>query len=301
MTTRTLVIGSRGSPLALWQARHVAARLDGLGVSTRLEIIRTTGDRLQAASLIQAGGKGLFTKEIEEALLNGSIDLAVHSLKDLPAGMPAGLAMAAIPEREDPRDAIVGKCLNELKPNARVGTSSLRRAAQLRVLRPDLDIQPVRGNVDTRLRKLKEGQFDAILLAAAGMRRLGLEGQIAETFSPKDICPAPGQGALAIQTRERDAAFELCSELNHDSTSQAVICERAILAGLGAGCQLPMGAFAEIRGELLDVIAVVLSLDGSRRVQSRAARARSEAEELGRTVAEDLIARGARDILAGSK
>src|SRR3954453_13808945 len=161
---RTLVIGSRGSQLALWQANHIAARLGGLGVPTRIEIIKTTGDHLQTASLVQAGGKGLFTKEIEDALLRGSIDVAVHSLKDLPTENPSGLTIAAIPEREDPRDAIVGRKLSELGPKARVGTSSGRRAAQVSNLRPGLVIEPIRGNVDTRLRKLKDGQFDAILL-----------------------------------------------------------------------------------------------------------------------------------------
>ncbi|HEX3685372.1 MAG TPA: hydroxymethylbilane synthase [Bryobacteraceae bacterium] len=298
---RTLTIGSRGSPLALWQARHVAARLDGLGVATRLEIIKTTGDHLQTASLMQAGGKGLFTKEIEEALLAGAIDLAVHSLKDLPTEMPPGLAIAAIPEREDPRDAMVGRRLDGLPQGARVGTSSGRRAAQLRVLRPDLNIASIRGNVDTRLRKVKEGQYDAIVLAAAGLRRLGLEDEIAEIFSPEQICPAPGQGALAIETREADPAFDICASLNHEPARQAVACERAVLAALGGGCQLPMGAFAEVLGDSLEAIAVVLSPDGLRHARARAAGARGAAEQLGRAIAEDLIAQGARSILAESK
>src|SRR3954466_5878098 len=175
---KTLIIGSRGSQLALWQANYIASLLGGLGVRTQIEIIKTTGDHLQTASLVQAGGKGLFTKEIEEALLSGAIDLAVHSLKDLPTDNPDGLTIAAIPEREDPRDAIVGCPLIEVKQGARIGTSSGRRGAQLLNLRPDLNVQPIRGNVDTRLRKLKEGQFDAILLAAAGLRRLGLDREI---------------------------------------------------------------------------------------------------------------------------
>lgn len=298
---RTLIIGSRGSPLALWQARHVAARLDALGVATRLEIIRTTGDRLQTASLMQAGGKGLFTKEIEEALLASAIDLAVHSLKDLPTEMPPGLAIAAIPKREDPRDAMVGRQLENLPLGARVGTSSGRRAAQLRVLRPDLKIGSIRGNVDTRLRKVKQGEYDAIVLAAAGLRRLGLEHEIAEIFSPEQICPAPGQGALAIETRERDAAFDICTKLNDEPASQAVSCERAVLAALGGGCQLPMGAFAEVRCDSLEAMAVVLSPDGLRQARAKAAGARGTAEQLGRAIAEDLIAQGARGILAESK
>jgi hydroxymethylbilane synthase len=298
---RTLTIGSRGSQLALWQARHVAARLDALSVSTRIIIIKTTGDHLQTASLTQAGGKGLFTKEIEEALLEGAIDVAVHSLKDLPTDTPAGLTIAAIPEREDARDAVVGRRLEDLTQGARVGTSSSRRGAQLLAMRPDLDIQPIRGNVDTRLRKLREGQFEAIVLAAAGLRRLGLEGEIAESFAPERVCPAPGQGALAIETRQGGAGFDLCAELDHDATREAVSCERAILAGLGGGCQLPMGAFAETRGEMLEAMAVVLSPDGSRSVKSRGRRERQTAEELGRAIAEDLIAQGALAILAESK
>ncbi len=299
--TRTLTIGSRGSQLALWQARHIAARLETRGVSTSVQIIKTTGDHLQTASLMQAGGKGLFTKEIEEALLDGAIDLAVHSLKDLPTEMPAGLAIAAIPEREDPRDALVGARLDELKQGACVGTSSGRRAAQLRVLRPDLNIEAIRGNVDTRIRKLKQGQYDAIMLAAAGLSRLGLKEEIAEIFSPQQICPAPGQGALALETRERDAAFDICAELNHEAANLAVVSERAVLAALGGGCQLPMGAFAELRGDSLAVIAIVLSQDGARHVRANATGAPSAAEQLGRAVAADLIARGARDILAESR
>jgi hydroxymethylbilane synthase len=295
---RTLTIGSRGSQLALWQARYVGSRLDALGVSTRLQIITTTGDHLQTASLVQAGGKGLFTKEIEEALLVGTIDLAVHSLKDLPTQMPAGLAIAAIPEREDPRDAILGSRLADLPHGARVGTSSLRRAAQLRALRPDLNLEPIRGNVDTRIRKLREGQFDAILLALAGLRRLGLEREAVEIFSPLEICPAPGQGALAIQTREKNPAFDICSELNHQPSSQGVRCERAVLAALGGGCQLPVGAFAEIRGESLEAMAVVISPDGSRLVKGSRTGSRSRPEELGGALAEDLLSRGARRILA---
>ena len=197
MAAKSLIIGSRGSALALWQARFVASLLDQSGFAAHIEIIRTTGDHLQTASLTQAGGKGLFTKEIEDALLAGAIDLAVHSLKDLPVELPPGLEIAAIPERENPFDALLGIRLDDLPAGARVGTSSGRRAAQLRRLRSDLAMEPIRGNIDTRLRKLKEGQFDAILLAVAGLRRLGLEDQIAQVFSVDEICPAPGQGALA--------------------------------------------------------------------------------------------------------
>src|ERR1700689_1019026 len=196
-----LVIASRGSPLALWQARWVAQQLTALGHESRIEIIKTTGDKITSVPLNQVGGKGLFTKEIEEALLEGRADLAVHSLKDLPTELPAGLVLAATPEREDPRDALVGRKLADLAHGAKLGTSSLRRAAQLRKLRPDLHIEPVRGNLDTRLRKLDEGQYDAILLAAAGLKRLGWGDRIAEVLEAEVMCSAVGQGARAIETR----------------------------------------------------------------------------------------------------
>lgn len=299
--TACLTIGSRGSELALWQANHIAARLNQRGYPTRIEIIKTTGDHLQTASLIQAGGKGLFTKEIEEALLAGTIDVAVHSLKDLPTETPGGLSIAAIPEREDARDAIVGSRLKDLPQRARVGTSSGRRAAQLHILRPDLNIQPIRGNVDTRIRKLKQGHYDAIVLAAAGLRRLGLDGEIAEVFSPEQICPAPGQGALGIQTRENDPAREICAQLNHPSSSAAVACERAALAALGGGCQLPIGAFADTFEESLRVLAVVISPDGSQLLRVRRTGHSARPEELGRSVAERLLGQGAGKILAESR
>jgi hydroxymethylbilane synthase len=288
-----LTIGSRGSELAMWQARHVAAQLENAGVATRIERIKTTGDHLQTASLVQAGGKGLFTKEIEEALLSGAIDLAVHSLKDLPTENTPGLAIAAIPERGDPRDAILGCKLSDLPSGARVGTSSGRRSAQLRSLRPDLDVQPVRGNIDTRIRKLKDGQYDAIVLAAAGLERLAFGAEIEEIFDPAQICPAPGQGALAIQTRANDSAFEICAQLDHAASRKAVTCERGILAALGGGCQLPVGAFAEDIERCLRVMAVVLSPDGASQL-----RASATGRDAGRIVAEDLLARGAASMLA---
>ena len=304
--TRTLTIGSRGSPLALWQARFVASQLEHAGVVTRIEIIKTTGDHLQTASLTQAGGKGLFTKEIEEALLARSIDLAVHSLKDLPTESPAGLAVAAIPERENPFDAIVGSTLAHLSIGARVGTSSGRRAAQLRLLRPDLVVEPIRGNVDTRLRKQKAGQFDAILLAAAGLRRLGLEGEIAQIFSAEQLCPAPGQGALAIQTRLGGALSdevdeevqEACRHLNHAATSEAVRCERALLSQLGGGCQLPVGAFARATAATLQLLAVVVAPDGSKQLRVTVEGPCGEPEQLGQRAARELLSQGAGQLLA---
>jgi hydroxymethylbilane synthase len=298
VAAKTLIIGSRGSALALWQAHFVTSLLEGAGFAARIEIIKTTGDHLQTASLMQAGGKGLFTKEIEDALLAGTIDLAVHSLKDLPVELPAGLAIAAIPERENPFDALLGTRLEQLPSGARVGTSSGRRAAQLRRLRGDLAIEPIRGNVDTRLRKLKEGQFDAILLAVAGLKRLGFENQIAQIFSPDEICPAPGQGALAIETRAGGDVHEICGGLNHAPTSEAVRCERTVLAELGGGCQLPVGAFAETIEGGLRVQAAVVSLDGLQYLRAEAAG--GNPEDLGRSVAADLLARGADRLLAQS-
>ncbi len=297
---RTLTLGSRGSALARWQAGHVAELLKRISIDTCIEIIKTTGDHLQTASLTQAGGKGLFTKEIEQALLDGSIDIAVHSLKDLPTEITPRLTIAAIPEREDPHDALVGSTLSALKQGARLGTSSERRAAQLRHLRPDLLIEPVRGNVDTRLRKLREGQFDAIMLAAAGLKRLGFESEIAEILTADQICPAPGQGALAIQTRANDPAAEICRVLDHRNSRLAVEAERDVLQRLGGGCQLPMGAFAERVDSKWMLTAIVISPDGLRVLREKAI----DSEHPGRlaeAVVQRLFERGAADVLAQSK
>lgn len=292
-----LTIGSRGSQLALWQAHHIEAHLNALGVETSIRIIRTTGDQLQTASLTQAGGKGLFTKEIEEALLAREIDLAVHSLKDLPTENPPGLCIAAIPPRQDPRDAIVGCTLADLKPSARVGTSSNRRKSQLLALRPDLQIEPVRGNVDTRLRKLHEGHYDAIVLAAAGLKRLGLDAEIAEILRPDQLCPAPGQGALAVQTRCDDPAVAICAQLNDRTSAIAVDCERAVLAALGGGCQLPIAAFAEVVGESIQLTAGVFAADGSRAIRASRSGATAAVEEIARSAADELLQRGAHQLL----
>jgi hydroxymethylbilane synthase len=293
-----LTIGSRGSQLALWQAHYVAGQLTEAGFETKIEIIKTTGDQLQTASLTQTGGKGLFTKEIEEALLAGQIDLAVHSLKDLPTDSPAGLTIAAVPQRANPFDAIVGERLADLERGAIVGTSSPRRAAQLRLLRPDLRIRPIRGNVDTRLKKCHAGDFDAILLAAAGLERLGWGDEIAEIFGPEQICPAPGQGALGIQTRDQGEALNICRLLNHASSNLAVTAERAVLAGLGGGCQLPVGAFAEIDAGTLLISAVVIAPDRPLSIRSQTSGKAKDAEDLGRWIADDLLWQGAEEMLA---
>jgi hydroxymethylbilane synthase len=296
-TAKTLTIGSRGSPLALWQARFIAVQLAKAGVESRVEIIKTTGDHMQTASLALEGGKGLFTKEIEEALLSGQIDLAVHSLKDLPTESPEGLTIAAVPPRANAFDAIVGARLPDLPLGALVGTSSPRRAAQLRLLRLDLKIEPIRGNVDTRLRKLREGEFDAILLAAAGLERLGLANEIAEVFTPDRLCPAPGQGALGVQTRVYDEAQIVCGRLNHEPSGQAVQAERAVLAGLGGGCQLPVGAYAIVENDALQLSAVVVAPDRPVLIRSSISGRAGDAERLGRCVADDLLGQGAGGLL----
>lgn len=294
-----LRIGSRGSQLALWQARRVAERLAALGVETEIEIIRTTGDRITDVPLARAGSKGLFTKEIEEALLAGRIDLAVHSLKDLPTELPVGLALAAVPERESPFDAMVGRRLDQLREGARVGTSSLRRAAQLRRLRPDLRIEDIRGNLDTRLRKLDEGRYDAIVLASAGLVRLGWAERIAELLEPERMCPAVGQGALAIETRAApDPAFAVCARLEDSVVRAAVEAERALLAALGGGCQVPLGAYAEPDGEQLRLRAVVAGPGGGEVFECVETGSAERPAELGWLAAEALLSAGARTVVA---
>ena len=292
-----LIIGSRGSQLALWQARWIQSKLAELGEESQIEIIHTTGDKILDVALSKVGTKGLFTKEIEEALLSGAIDLAVHSLKDMPTEVPDGLTIAAISEREDPRDAVVGRSISELPPNARVGTSSLRRSAQLRALRPDLEIENIRGNVDTRLRKLDEGQFDSILLASAGLRRLGLEARIMELLEPDAMCPAVGQGALAVETRNDGRhAHQLCRKLDHTSTRVAVTAERAVLSALGGGCQVPIGALAQ-GWDPVNLQAIVISPDGRTLIRASSEFEPERAEQAGRELGEKLLAEGAGEIL----
>ena len=290
-----LTIASRGSQLALWQANWVAGRLSALGAETRIEIIKTTGDRITDVPLAKVGGKGLFTKEIEDALLDGRADLAVHSLKDLPTELPEGLVLAAIPEREDPRDAVLGRRLADLPPGAKVGTSSLRRAAQLRRLRPDVVIESVRGNLDTRVRKLEEGQYDAIVLAAAGLKRLGWAAKIAEILPADVMCSAVGQGALAIETANSGAAA--VAQLDHAPTRAAVTAERGLLAALGGGCQVPIGAHATVSNGSLHLLGVVISPDGADCVRAESSGPTSGAERIGRDLGAQLLAHGARAIL----
>lgn len=292
-------IGSRGSALALWQAEHVKARLETLGHSVEVRVITTTGDRLQDARLEGAGGKGAFLKEIEDALLAREVDLAVHSLKDVPTVLPEGLLLCAVLERADPRDALVsaaGERLMALPKGAAVGTTSLRRRAQLLALRPDLVVADLRGNVDTRIRRLREGRFAGILLAMAGLSRLGRLGEVTEVLEPEVMLPAPGQGAIALECRAGDTdTARAASPLLHGPTSRAVAAERALLAALQGGCNVPLGAHAQIEGEALWLRAFVARSDGSALL--RAEGRGGGAEELGRRVADDLIGRGARELM----
>ena len=294
-----LRIGSRGSQLALWQANHVAGLLRGQGHEVEIEVIKTTGDKITEVALSKVGTKGMFTKEIEEALAEKRIDLAVHSLKDLPTELAREFALAAILPREDARDAFVSQrfaTLGALPKRARVGTSSLRREAQLRAMRPDLDVHPLRGNVDTRLRKLEGGEFDAIILAAAGLKRLGREEMVRERLSLDEMCPAAGQGALAIEVRAADSGTIQALSFMDDTAARATTtCERALLNGLGGGCQVPIGAHAEFSGDQLLLTAVVASPDGSRVLRER--QLDSEPLKLGESVARQLLGKGAQEIL----
>ena len=300
---QSITIGTRGSKLALWQAHWIERQLNNLGVDTAIEVIKTTGDKITDVALAKVGAesglKGVFTKEIEEALLDGRIDVAVHSLKDLPTEIDQRLVVAVVPKRADPRDALVGRRLDELADGARVGTSSLRRAAQLRHLRPAVEVIDIRGNVDTRLRKLKEGQYDAILLASAGLHRLGWEDRIAEILDPGVMVPAVGQGALGVETRTDDEAVRgLLAPLHDKETATAVAAERALLDELGGGCQVPLGAHAVVTNGALDLAAVVVSPDGRQTAKARQMGTVDHAEGLGRKVAAQLLAGGAREIMA---
>jgi hydroxymethylbilane synthase len=295
-----LNIGSRGSQLALWQANHIADQLRKHGHKVEIEIIHTTGDKITDVALAKVGSKGMFTKEIEDALAAERIDLAVHSLKDLPTELSEAFQIAAIPKREDPRDAFCSKnysSIEELPKGARLGTSSLRREAQLKAMRPDLIVHPLRGNVDTRLRKLESGEYDAIILASAGLNRLGKTELVRQIIPVESMCPAAGQGALAIEIRAGDQAFLDALAFLDDSGARAETdCERALLRKLGGGCQVPIGANAESRGGTLHLEAVVASPDGS--LVLRESLAGSDPVKLGELVADNLLRRGGAEILA---
>ena len=304
MTSARIRIATRNSPLALWQAHHVAGllRQHHPGVEVSLLEMTTEGDRFLQSPLAQIGGKGLFVKEIEQALLDGRADLAVHSLKDMTSHMPPGLMLAAVPVREDPRDAFVGaspgSTLASLPQGAKVGTSSLRRSCQLLERRPDLLVVSVRGNVQTRLRKIEELGLSGVLLALAGLRRLGLEGRVTEVLEPEQSLPAVGQGVLALQCREDDRGLrERLSPLEHEATRLAVGAERAFMARLEGGCTVPLAGYATLEGGQVRLRGLVGRPDGTRVVRSERQGAPAHGEKLGRELAEELLSRGGEEIL----
>jgi len=294
-----LRIGSRGSQLALWQARHISDLLRARGHTMELEIIKTTGDKITEVALAKVGTKGMFTKEIEEALIENQVDFAVHSLKDLPTELSTDFEIAAITAREDPRDVFCSvkfASIEALPRQANVGTSSLRRQAQLKALRPDLEIHPVRGNVDTRLRKLESGDYDAVVLAAAGLNRLGKTQRVRQLIPVEVMTPAAGQGALAIEIRNGDTATQAIVAFLDDAAARATAtCERALLSKLGGGCQVPIGAFAEVQGGRIRLNAVVARPDGT--TVLREAREGDDPLRLGREVGDTLLRRGGNVIL----
>jgi hydroxymethylbilane synthase len=299
---RRLVVGTRGSRLAVRQTEAVVAELRRFwpDLDVVIEMVHTTADRLPDTEFDRLPGVGFFVKELEIALLEQRVDLAVHSMKDLPTDFGGGLQIAAIPEREDPRDALVsrdGTGLRELRPGARIGTSSPRRAAFLRAARPDLAVLPIRGNVETRLRKLDDGDVDAVCLAWAGLRRMGLEARVTEVLPLDVVMPAPGQGALGVQVREGNPAAEMVGVLDHPPTRAAVDAERAALHRLQGGCRLPFGAHAAVAGRSLALSGAVISRDGSAAVRGQRTGPVGEASSIGRELAEELLARGAGAML----
>jgi len=300
--TATFKIGTRGSPLALVQAEAVATPLREQGVEVEIVPVRTEGDRRLDARLADVGGKGLFVREIEQMLLAGALDCAVHSLKDLPADLPAGLALAAFPERADPRDVLVARertRFEDLRPGAVLGTSSPRRRALTLALRPDLVVEPIRGNVDTRLRRLERGAFDGVLLAAAGLARLGLTAPHAQPLDPEVFVPAVGQGVLAIEARADDRrAGALLERLDHAATRACALAERAYLRRLGASCNSPMAAHAVIAAGTLRMTALVASEDGRKVLRGSASASPAAPEGLGRRLAEALLEQGAASVTA---
>ena len=294
-----LRLGTRKSKLALWQANFVKEKLEALGCKVELVPITTTGDKILDAPLAKIGGKGLFVKEIENALFAGEIDLAVHSLKDVPMIIPEGLTLCAITKREEPYDVLIsrnGKKLEELPSGAVVGTSSLRRQVQIKRRRRDLKVEILRGNVDTRLRKLKEGLYDAIVLAYAGVKRMGLSGEISQVL--EDFIPAVGQGSLAIETRaEDDRVINFVKVLNHEESWLRAVCERAFLRELQGGCQVPIGAYAWIECDLIKIKGFISDLEGERFLEGYEEGSLQEAEEVGKRLAQRLLREGGEEIL----
>jgi hydroxymethylbilane synthase len=299
---RHLRIGTRGSLLAKWQAEYVRKRLfTAAGVEAEIVIIKTSGDKLQSVPLTQFGSKGVFIKELEDALLEETIDVAVHSVKDVPTDVPSRVTFPAVCRREDVRDCLVsssGATLTNLRYGARVGTSSLRRQAQIRHMRPDLDLRDLRGNVDTRLRKVESGEYEAVVLAKAGLDRLGWTHRISEILEP-DVCmPAVGQGAIAVECRLADTeASDILGRLDHPESRTAIIAERALLSTLQGGCQVPLGAWARVERGQLVMDACVCSVDGGQYVKQRAAAPPDQAAALGEQLARMLLEAGAQNIL----
>ncbi len=299
-----LVIATRGSQLALAQAGWVSQALRELepGLEVELKIIKTTGDKILDVPLAQVGGKGLFVKEIEEALLAGEADLAVHSMKDVPAQLPAGLGLVAVSQREDPRDVFIsptGRALEDLAQGATIGTSSLRRKAQLLMRRPDLKLTDLRGNVETRLRKMRELNLDGVVLAAAGLNRLGINDEVRQHLAESFMLPAVGQGALGLEARLEDhPTVERLRRLDHAPTAAAVAAERAFLARLEGGCQVPIAGHARVEKNIVVMKGLVASLDGSRVARAEGLSSPQEAALMGLRVAEEVLAKGGRDILA---
>ncbi len=300
---KRIVIATRGSKLALWQAEHISQRLAAAhpGLATELLVIKTKGDKIQDVPLAKVGGKGLFVKEIEEALLDGRADVAVHSMKDVPAEQPEGLILGVVPEREELSDALLTRgetSLAALAPGARVGTSSLRRTSQLLIRRRDLAIVDLRGNLDTRVGKLLRGEFAAIVVAGAGLNRLGLSAPVRIPLSPPDFLPAAGQGALGIEYRADDADTAACvAFLDHPDTRDAVAAERGFLAGLEGGCQVPISAWATIHGQTVTLTGMVSDTEGKRVVRETASGLRAEARAIGLALAGRVLSRGGKAIL----
>lgn len=298
-----LRIGTRGSKLALAQSEWVKARIESEHARIRVELvkIKTKGDKILDSPLSKIGGKGLFVKEIEDALLNNAVDLAVHSMKDVPAELPEDLEISVFPKREDPRDAFVSvacKSIDQLPEGASVGTSSLRRAAQLLHLRPDLRVVPMRGNVDTRLRKLDSGDVQALILAAAGLRRLGVSKRISRLLPPTEFLPAVGQGMLGVELRKKDRRVKnLLRFLNDEETETTARAERAFLKKLGGGCQVPLAGYARLRAKTLYIEGLVAELDGSVILRKKMRGSCEKAEAIGKALAEDLLFAGADKIL----
>ena len=298
-----LTIGTRGSKLALWQSEYIRARIEGLtGLPVDIKIIKTTGDKILDVPLAKVGGKGLFTKEIEVELEAGTVDLAVHSMKDVPTELPPGLVIAAMPERVDPRDAIVsgaGYTLDTLPQGARVGTSSLRRVAQVRALRPDVEIVDVRGNLDTRMRKAETGEVDIVILAAAGITRMGWADRITHYVPSEQMVSAVGQGAIGIEIREDDAFMQdLCARIADPETMTCVTAERVVMRTLEGGCQVPIGAYARIVGGRLVIEGIVGAVDGSNILRATAEGDADDPAGLGRVLVDVLLEMGAAAILA---